>query len=98
MKKLNITLIAIALSSATFAQAPYWKLGGNGTNPPNIIDGVTPANNFLGTAAGNNTWLQIGVNHNQDIFIDNLPGFPQLLPAQQIATFTFFAKILHTNK
>jgi len=77
--KISFALLAV---NATAQTVPYWKLGGNGANPPNIIDGVTPANNFLGTAAGNNTWLRFGVNHNQDIFVDNLPGFPQLLPPQ----------------
>jgi hypothetical protein len=77
MKKHLLIAMSLGISSS-FAQQ-NWLTVGNNFTPPNQ---VTPTSNFLGSATGNNTWLRMGVNGNQDIFIDNLNGAPQLLPAQ----------------
>jgi len=81
MKKTNtlnaLCAIAIALLPNYF-YAQDWLLGGN---PANGGNGTVSNSNYFGTASPNNEWLQFGVNGNQDIFIDNLTGIPQLLPA-----------------
>jgi hypothetical protein len=88
---LKYGLLVAALSTISLTGfAQHWILGGNNVFPP--PDAITTANNFLGSAAPNNTWLRFGVNGNQDIFIDNLngaftapnvhAGVSELLPAQ----------------
>lgn len=65
-----------------FGKSQFWMKTGN---PPVGGNGVfPPANNFLGSNSGNTSWIQLGVTGNQDIFIDNLPGAPQLLPANAL--------------
>lgn len=48
------------LSVTTFAQIGHWSLGGNPSFPP--PDGVTGANNFFGTATGNNIAVKMGTS------------------------------------
>jgi hypothetical protein len=75
MKK-HLFLIAIGfVATNSFAQ---WQPGGNNSFNPFLVN---TTNNFIGTSASNPTPLKIGVTGSQDIFIDNLPGPPQLLPA-----------------
>ena len=82
--KLKITIAFFALSSVMIAQTvPYWKLGGNPAGLP--VDAVNTTNNYLGTNAANNTFLKIGVQGSQDIFIDNNPA--QLYPPSQVGNF-----------
>lgn len=45
---------------------------------PNGNPLLTLPNNYLGSTAGNNTWIKMGVNSSQDIFVDNNPN--QLFP------------------
>lgn len=74
--KFKFTCIASTLSIIMSAQAPYWKLGGN---PTFGTDAVSTTNNYLGTSGTNNTYMRIGVQASQDIFIDN--DNSKLLPA-----------------
>jgi hypothetical protein len=55
----------------TTLKSQTWLGGGNVILG---VNGINPTNNFLGTAPGNNTWLRMGVNGAQDIFIDNNPA------------------------
>jgi hypothetical protein len=74
-----LIIILCIFSFSGFTQG-HWRLGGNNGVP--AVDNVfPPGNNFLGTIPPANIPLEIGVFGNQDIFIDNLNGAPQLLPA-----------------
>jgi hypothetical protein len=68
--KLNHILIGGSLISCLQISA-QWQPGGNNLVPPFPVN---TANNFIGTNASNNTWLRMGVQGSQDIFIDNNPG------------------------
>jgi hypothetical protein len=80
MKKHILTILSCTASISAIAQfgndGPYWKLGGN---PPVGINLVNTTNNYLGTNGTNNTFMKIGVQGSQDIFIDN--DNSKLLPA-----------------
>ncbi|MFN7912161.1 MAG: hypothetical protein ACK5QC_10055 [Bacteroidota bacterium] len=68
MKKIK-QILGLALLHASIISAQPWQVGGNNSAPV-----FAPTNNFLGSAPGNNTWLRMGVNGAQDIFIDNNPA------------------------
>src|ERR1700741_1723465 len=72
-------LLLIFIISAFTVKSQYWQRNGNPSGGPSGV--FPPNNNFLGSQTGNTNWIQFGVNGNQDIFIDNLNGAPQLLPA-----------------
>lgn len=65
-------LFGSILFTSILANAQNWQTGGNGVT-------VNTTNNYLGTNATNNTFLKIGVQGSQDIFIDN--DNSKLLPA-----------------
>jgi len=72
MKKLILTIfVVIASVTITKSQNPYWRAGGNTNVGP---DPVSLANNFLGTAAGNNIPVAFGTNGTQRIFINDNTG------------------------
>ena len=66
------------LSSASLIGAlqmsAQWQTGGNNAATINPALGK----NFIGSDGTNNTWIKMGVQGSQDIFIDNNPA--QLLP------------------
>lgn len=80
MKTKN-TLFALAfVCAALFANAQngHWRTTGN---PTGGLDGVLPpTTNFLGTDNTNPNWIKLGVTGSQDIFIDNMTAYPQILP------------------
>lgn len=66
MRKIK-QILGVALIHTTIVCAQPWQTGGNNF-------GLNPATNFFGSQAPNNTWLRMGVNGSQDIFIDNNPA------------------------
>jgi hypothetical protein len=76
MKFKNALVCSTIFLSATLV-GQDWQVGGNPLFPPAFA--VTPTNNFLGSNATNNTWIKLGVQGSQDIFIDN--DNSKLLPA-----------------
>ncbi|MFI5141478.1 MAG: T9SS type A sorting domain-containing protein [Bacteroidia bacterium] len=72
-----ITLAFVCVALFANAQNGHWRTTGN---PVGGLDGAfPPTTNFIGTDNTNPNWIQLGVHGNQDIFIDNLTGAPQLL-------------------
>ncbi len=64
MKKSTLAVLLITLIKSNLSA--QWLTNGNPL--------LSLPNNFLGSATGNNTWLRMGVNGSQDIFIDNNPA------------------------
>lgn len=73
--KLKQILVCGSLISCLQANA-QWQPGGNNLVLPFTVN---TTNNYLGTSATNNTFMRIGVQGSQDIFIDN--DNSKLLPA-----------------
>jgi hypothetical protein len=89
--KTKITLIALGLSlSLAKAQAPYWKLNGNPNAGPDV---VTAANNFFGTATGNNIPVRFGTDGANQMFLQNGTGFFGIGPG-----FVAPLSLLHVNE
>jgi hypothetical protein len=82
LKLPGLFLLFILFFNSAKAQPPFWKLNGNPAAGPDLVN---TTNNFIGTgfgASNNNTFMKMGVNFNQDIFIDNLPAPIPGRPAQ----------------
>lgn len=65
--KLKQTLLYSAIAMSINSMAQNWQTGGNGAT-------VNTSNNFIGTNAANSTFLKLGVQGSQDIYIDNNPA------------------------
>jgi hypothetical protein len=78
MKNKFYMIVILFITTKTFSQ--NWQVNGNPPLPIGL-QVTTAGKNFLGSDLTNNSWIKLGVNGNQDIFIDNLNVAPQLLPA-----------------